>query len=400
MKKPSVDTVGNSVGVPTGRLHYLDWLRVIAIFGVFIYHSARPFLLQDWLIRNTDQSIVLSFIFLIFLGSWGMPLFFLMAGTGSRFALRRRSGGQFLSERLKRLVIPLLVGCIVLSPIQFYVEWVHKGWYRGSFLTFIPELLRSWGEELTAAITPSVFEFIGSHLWFLGFLFTYSLLALPLFLWFKSPSGRRLISWIGGLADRRLGLLIFILPVALARVLLQPLYPGYADWSDFTYMFLFFIYGYILYADERLVAAIKRDGGLAFGVGAASTVVMLVALAAGVGREWIESPGTVGFNIAWSLASINGWCWTVAALSFGMRVLNRRTRLLNYSQEAILPFYVFHQPAIVAIAYFAVTWAAAVGVKYLVIALISFSITIGVHELIIRRLPPARALFGVKAPAG
>jgi surface polysaccharide O-acyltransferase-like enzyme len=204
---------------------------------------------------------------------------------------------------------------------------------------------------------------------------------------------------LGGLGSRRFGLLIFIIPVALARIVLQPLYPGYADWSDFTYMFLFFIYGYILYSDERLVSAIKRDGWLAFGAGVASTATMLVALLAGAGREWIEAPGTVGFNVAWSLASINGWCWTIAALSFGMRVLNKRNKLLNYGQEAILPFYVFHQPVIVAIAFFAVTWTVAVGVKYLVIVLFSLTITVGVHELFIRRFPPARALFGVKAPA-
>jgi hypothetical protein len=399
MTQAKESRIATPVGKPPARLHYLDWLRVTAIFGVFVYHAARPFLLQDWLIRNDEKSVVLSFIFLVFLGSWGMPLFFLMAGTGSRFALRRRSGRQFLSERFKRLLVPFLMGCMLLSPIQFYAEWIHKGRYRGSFTAFIPELLRSWGEGFSAEITPSLFEKIGSHLWFLGFLFTFSLFALPLLLWFKRPSGRRFISWLGGLSSRRLGLLIFIVPVALARIILQPLYPGYADWSDFTYMFLFFIYGYVLYADERLVAAIRRDGWLAFGVGAASTVLMLVALLAGAGREWIESPGTFGFNLAWTLASINGWCWTIAALSFGMRVLNRRTKLLNYGQDAILPFYVFHQPVIVAIAFYAVTWATAVGIKYLVILLFSLIVTIGVHELFVRRFPPARALFGVKSPA-
>lgn len=399
MTKQKESRIASSVGDPHGRLHYLDWLRIIAIFGVFVYHAARPFLLQDWLIRNADQSVVLSFIFLVFLGSWGMPLFFLMAGTGSRFALGRRSGREFISERVKRLVIPLIMGIMLLSPIQFYAEWIHKDWYHGSFPGFVPELLRSWGQTLTTAITPSVFESIGSHLWFLGFLFAFSLLALPLFLWFKGPAGQRFLFWLGGLGSRRLGLLIFIVPVALARILLQPRFPGYADWSDFTYMFIFFIYGYILYADERLVGAIRRDGWLAFGVGAASTATMLVALLAGAGREWIETPGTAGFNIAWSLASINGWCWTIAALSFGMRVMNKRNRLLDYGQEAILPFYVFHQPVIVAIAFFAVTWTAAVGVKYLVILLFSLAITIGIYELFIRRFAPARTLFGVKAPA-
>jgi peptidoglycan/LPS O-acetylase OafA/YrhL len=66
------------------RLHYIDWLRVLATVGVFVYHAARPFVLQDWLIANEHQSVAVTLVFLVFLGSWGMPLFFLMAGTGTR----------------------------------------------------------------------------------------------------------------------------------------------------------------------------------------------------------------------------------------------------------------------------------------------------------------------------
>src|SRR5512139_1677508 len=113
------------------RLHYLDWLRVIAILGVWAYHSARPFMLQEWLINNTQKSPAITFVFLIFLGSMGMPLFFMMAGAGCLFALRRRTGRQFITERTERLLIPFVVGCILLSPAQFYMEWVHKGWYQG-----------------------------------------------------------------------------------------------------------------------------------------------------------------------------------------------------------------------------------------------------------------------------
>ncbi len=87
------------------RLHYLDWLRVIAILGVWVYHSARPFMLQEWLINNTQKSPAITFVFLIFLGSMGMPLFFMMAGAGCLFALRRRKGGQFITERLGRLFV-------------------------------------------------------------------------------------------------------------------------------------------------------------------------------------------------------------------------------------------------------------------------------------------------------
>ena len=39
------------------RLHYLDWLRVLAVFGVFIFHTARPFDFLDWAVNNAELSL-------------------------------------------------------------------------------------------------------------------------------------------------------------------------------------------------------------------------------------------------------------------------------------------------------------------------------------------------------
>jgi peptidoglycan/LPS O-acetylase OafA/YrhL len=274
------------------RLHYLDWLRVIAIVGVWAYHSARPFMLQDWLINSTQTS---------------------------------------------------------LTPVQFYLEWVHKGWYQGSFLQFIPVLVQDRLRMLTTTFSPSIFDSLGSHLWFLGYLFTFSLIALPLFLWLKTDPGRRAIAWLGKLGERRGGLLVFILPVAAVRMSLQPFFPGYTDWADYAYMLVYFVCGYLLFADERLVQAIRRDWRLALSVGFISTLTMLVGLVAG-GEQWVKDPRTLGFYLGWGLVGVNGWCWTLFALWFGMRFLDFRNRWLDRGQELIVPFYVFHQPPIVVLA--------------------------------------------------
>jgi len=379
-------------GASRPRLHYLDWLRLLAILGVFLYHASRPFIHQEWLIGDESKSVLLSFIFLVFLGSWGMPLFFLIAGTGSLFALRRRSGRQFLVERAKRLLIPYILGCILLSPVQFYLEWIHKDWYRGSFMAFIPRLWQSLRDE---TIGPSFFEALGSHLWFLAFLFLFSLIALPLFLWLKTEPGWRFISRLGALGERRGGILLLAIPVVLVRFALQPFFPGYTDWADFLYMLFFFVAGYLLYADERLTLAVRRDGRVALITGLFCTATMLLALVIGGGQEWLDDPGALGFYLAWALAGINGWCWTIAALSFGMRYLDFRNSWLAYGQQAVLPFFVFHQPVIVAIAFFVVGWPVALILKLPVIMLGSFAGTVGFYHLVLRRIGPVRALFSI-----
>ncbi len=169
------------------RLHYLDWLRVLLLFGVFLYHVLKPFdPLMPWHINNAVKSDAVMGI-LLTINPWGIPLFFLVAGVGSMFALRRRSNRQFIIERVNRLLIPLIVGSILLTPFQLYLEALHNGRFQGSFLSFIPEMLADFASRNW--FTPLIFPGWGLHLWFLGFLFSFSLLALPFFNWFKSDAG-------------------------------------------------------------------------------------------------------------------------------------------------------------------------------------------------------------------
>ncbi|MFC1904184.1 hypothetical protein ACFLXT_00225 [Chloroflexota bacterium] len=42
------------------RLHYLDWLRVIAMLSIFLYHSDRLFDSYPWHIKNDVTSLVSS----------------------------------------------------------------------------------------------------------------------------------------------------------------------------------------------------------------------------------------------------------------------------------------------------------------------------------------------------
>jgi hypothetical protein len=79
-------------------------------------------------------------VFLALLVPWGTPFFFLIAGTGSWFALRRRTAGQYTLERTKRLLVPYVAGCILLWPIMLHFQWRYLalpgGWY-GSFWRFV-----------------------------------------------------------------------------------------------------------------------------------------------------------------------------------------------------------------------------------------------------------------------
>lgn len=375
------------------RLHYLDWLRVVATLGVFLFHAVHPFDFMDWEIKNAEQSMIVT-LFIVFLAPWGMPFFFLMSGTGSWFSLRRRNARQYAVERVTRLLIPFIIGSLLLSPVQLYFQWsqhVQRGLFEGSLWQFF--------EQRDVGLGPRVFGWAGYHLWFLGFLFAYSLIALPLLLWLRKDAGQRFIAWLANLCQKRGGLLLFILPLLLVQLILRPLYVAEHDWADFAFMLVFFISGYILIADERFAQAIQRDWPLMLIGGIISTLFFYATAAAEVGLVWMVTPGIPGFYLIWGVWSVNSWCWTMVMLWVGMRFLDFTNRWLQYGQEAIVPFFLFHQPVIVAIAFYVVQWQASILVKLLVVVLSSFVVTLGLYELVVRRVGPLRALFGMKPPS-
>lgn len=381
---------GYSISREAGRIHYLDSLRVLAVLMVFLFHSTKAFTAGEWHVMNAETSMIASIIFGAFLAPWGMPFFFLLAGAGTWFALQRRSAHQFASERFRRLFMPFLVGSALFTPVQSLFEWrffVRAHGYVGSYLQF---MLDRWG-----GWNPTISNWIGYHLWFLVYLFIFSLLVLPLLIWMRER-GRGFAAWVVRLWDHRGGLLIFALPLLIIQVSLRPIFPGAQNWADFFFDLFFFLSGYLIYADERFVRIIRRDWWLALVTGSVSFLGLVVTLALGQAEALYSDPNAPGYRLFWGVASVDAWCWSVFMLSIGMRFLDFSHPWTRYGQEAIVPFYLFHQPVIVAVAFFVVQWQAGVAVKMLAVLISSFAVTAAIYELIVRRLQPLRAIFGMK----
>ena len=148
----------------------IGWLRVLATLLPFYFHPAKIFYLWDlFYIKNGRLSSLLSYTAL-FIQHWHMPLFFIVAGAATWFALRRRSGGQYDTERLKRLLAPFIFGLFVIVPPQIYFALRHqRSDYTESYLQFYPHFF-------DPAYTGGKFDM--GHLWFIIYLFLFSLIYL------------------------------------------------------------------------------------------------------------------------------------------------------------------------------------------------------------------------------
>ncbi len=76
--------------------------------------------------------------------------------------------------------------------------------------------------------------------------------------------------------------------------------------------------------------------------------------------------------------------------------MNRQGRGLAYGNEAVLPFYIFHQTVILCVGWFVIRWNIGIGPKYLIIALVSFALIMALYDLLVRRFNVMRFFFGMR----
>jgi hypothetical protein len=95
----------------------------------------------------------------------------------------------------------------------------------------------------------------------------------------------------------------------------------------------------------------------------------------------LHHPGGEPFSLMYVIFNatmgIAGWSWVAFMLSLGARYLNVKNKLVTYGNEAVLPFYIFHQTIILCVGWFLIRWNMNILSKFLIIAVISFILIIG-----------------------
>jgi peptidoglycan/LPS O-acetylase OafA/YrhL len=370
------------------RRYDLDWLRVMGILTVFIYHSARFFNSEGWHVKNATTYFGVD-VWEIILVSWMMPLIFVISGASLFYALGKGSPGQFIKDKVLRLLVPLVVGTLTLGALQIYLERLSHGEFSGSFFQFLPHYfngLNGFGGN---------FAWTGVHLWYLEMLFVFSMVSLPILLWLKRGPGQHVLAWLGNLLARPGAALLFALPVILLRVLVNPdSFWGGDGWGGGTILthLCFFLSGFVIVSHAGLQNSIQRLRWVCL----VSTVVLLTILFPLYMIIGDPTYGTVQYVLLLSLFSLWSWCWVLMILGFGMKRLNFSTPVLQHANEAVLPFYILHQPVLLCVGYFVVQWAIPDLLKWAIIMPTSFVIIVTLYEFVVRRFNVMRVLFGMK----
>ncbi len=364
------------------RRYDIDWLRVLAVLLLFPFHTARIFDTNSgWYVKNAVLSEALTY-FLFYVHPWHMALLFLLAGVSTWFALGFRSGGQYVKERFIRLLIPLIFGLLVIVPPQSYFGLLGHTGFSGSYLEWYPNYF---------SINPADMDgyFLGGfalgHLWFILFLFLFSLLALPLFLYLRRrDSGKRITGWLASFCSLPGTIFLLAIPLYVMYRLID-FYPSP------LYFITCFIYGFILVADSRFEKAIDRHKAVALVLG--PVLYLFVAyfqVFSGFPRgvpSWVIDAYVTGFA---------PWFFLIAILGYGRRFLRSSNKFLRYTGEASYPVYILHQTVIVIIGFYVVQWNAGIPTKYVTILVAAVIVSMIIYDLLIKRTNVTRFLFGMR----
>lgn len=388
------------------RLYYLDWLRVFAILVVFFVHCSKIFDYHTTVVFNTVRSPVLS-VFRDFSLLWVMPLFFILSGAAVFLSKGADKTGEFIKSRFLRLLVPLiLVGTFVINPLYVYIERLFSGEAASGFFQWYPHYFDGvYGFGGNFAPLGQ-----GTHLWYLEFLFIYSVILLPLFVRSKKR-GTSYLSKISIHFEKPWALFFLFLPISAVAAAFEIIGLGgvrvMGGWDPISYL-LFFSYGYLIFSNATIGETIKKYSPVYLAVAIILTALLLdshfglILKIPGLTRHDLLNDGALlplnqsMWVAVQALRGLLGWCWIIGVLGLGRRFLDFNNKFLAYGNEGVLPFYILHHTVIYIIGYHVIQWSSGISIKFFIIAIISFAMIMAIYEILIRRINVLRFLFGMR----
>jgi peptidoglycan/LPS O-acetylase OafA/YrhL len=349
--------------MPKERRYDIDWLRVIAIGLLLVYHTAIGF--QPW-------GVLLGFITnasswpalwppMTMLNVWRIPLLFFIAGMGTYMAIGSRDWKQVIAERCKRIGLPLLFGAWCIVPLHILLIQLY---YKRQ-TSYMPGL---------------------GHLWFLANLLLYVLLLLPLFYFLKKRENSRMAILIRHRAGAMSLLLLIVLIMAAESVLLKPaIFELYAFTAHgFVLGLLGFLFGYMMMYSGKNFKDILMRGRWFFIL--LAFLLFLLRLEQVLGQPPVY------------LLSIESTCWIFSLLGFAGKYLNRPGAMLSYLKDAAYPVYIIHMAVLYAASTLIFPLETEPWIKYFLLLVSTFAGSLLIYELVLRRIGIFRMLFGLKKP--
>ncbi len=346
------------------RRYDIDWVRVIAIGLLLLYHTAIGF--QPWGIMigfiANGKSWRSLWIPMTMLNVWRIPLLFFASGMGVYFAMQNRNWMQLIKDRASRILLPFVFGMMVIVPIS---TWIWQSYYK-------------------MHLTYNTLTYNPGHLWFLGNIFVYVVMWSPLFFYLKRNENGRLTRTIKRILSHPLGLLLVIAAFVAEVIIVQTNpYELYAvTWHGFFLGMLAFFFGFcfVLCGDPFWNMLLKWRW-----------LFIVAAVALYTYRLFQFQMHVPNYQLA-----VESIFWIISVFALGYRYLNHPSRALSYLSQAAYPVYILHMIFLYLASALIFPIDMEVQLQFILVLLFTFTGCFLTYEFVIRRVNIIRPLFGLK----
>lgn len=342
------------------RRYDIDWLRVIAIGLLLVYHIAIVF--QPWgvLIGFMQSSVPLLNLWkpMQMLNVWRIPLLFYVSGMGVGFAMRKRNLKQLLLERTTRILVPFLFGILAIVPLHVFV-WQHY-----------------YHQDMKYTVN-------FGHLWFLANIFCYVLIIAPAYQLLSKKKQLQVKTFLERLYRTPVGLVLVTGCFVIEAVLMNPdSFELYAmTLHGFILGFLAFLAGFTF---------IISEGNFWKSLVKWRWYILIPAILLYLLRITVFLPKAPNAIIA-----VESNLWIFAILGFATKHLNKPGKALRYLSQAAYPIYILHMVYLFLTSSFILPLQLSAELQFILIVAFTFLLCFGTYE-IIRRTKILRPLFGLK----
>jgi hypothetical protein len=377
-----------------GRHYGLDWLRVGAFALLIFYHVGMYFVPWGWHVKS-DEILPWATVPMFALNPWRLSLLFVVSGYASRAVLAKMAGpGAFARSRTARLMVPTLFAVIFIIPSQPWTELVTQHGYRDSFAFFWLHDYFRFG-SLEGIVLPT-----WQHLWFVVYLWAYTLLLAALLAFIPAPIKAGLMR----MGERLLGgwrlLALPFLYLLAVRALLYPIFGEthalVDDWANHAVYVPMFLFGFALAGTQAFWPTIVRWWKLAAFVAAAGYAVFIAVYLGWPGDAVPPQPIIL---LARAGREAQAWGAIIALLGLAHAHWNRDHAARRYLTEAVFPWYIIHQTVIVAVGFWMLGSGLGTAAEF-VILIAATALSCWAFYAVGRRIEWLRPFIGLRRRSG
>ena len=156
--------------IGSSRMFSMDFVRVLALLGVILYHSAGAYSLYTpyWSVHDGTSIVATSLRELV--DVFIMPLFFFLAGYFSLSSLSKKGSWGFFKSKFWELGFAWIVIVLLVLPFSWWA--VNRQTVTGGYLSLWLTWIQGIGQtRLGVFETPA--QSVHLHFWFISLLFAF-----------------------------------------------------------------------------------------------------------------------------------------------------------------------------------------------------------------------------------